>query len=282
MIEPGPGLLAIGAPGCLLIGAWAGVSGYSGWPLVVPLFFVVAGLPLFPSLAASMLIDWGSAAGASTVYWREPRFVPGRALGYALLALPLTLAGAWLAFRLLERFTDLLRSSAGWIAILLGTLLALRAWRRGELPEVVSQDSAPGSAFAVPPVDASRFRSGIAWAVVAASGFLMGAIGMSGGFNVAVVMLVALSQPARQSVATGLAFTLLALPVAILAYAFKGFVSTALLVTTLPLAGLAALGGLLSARFASRMPERGLGLTLGVCVASAGAVAAVQDWWIGP
>jgi uncharacterized membrane protein YfcA len=208
--------------------------------------------------------------------------IADRALRFALLALPLTLAGAWFAFRLLDRFTDLLRSSAGWIAILLGALLAVRAWRQGDLPEVVPDRAAPASAGAGPPVAVSRLRSAITWTVVAASGFLMGAIGMSGGFNVAVVMLVALDQPARRSVATGLAFTLLALPVAILAYAWKGYVSAALLVTALPLAGLAALGSLLSARFARRIPERGLGLTLGACVASAGAVASIQAWVIGP
>ena len=40
----------VGVPLGGLIGVWAGLSGYSGWPIVVPLLFVILRVPLWESL----------------------------------------------------------------------------------------------------------------------------------------------------------------------------------------------------------------------------------------
>lgn len=52
-----PWVVVIGVlPLALLVGLWAGVSGYSGWPIVVPLLFVAGELSIRESIAVALAI----------------------------------------------------------------------------------------------------------------------------------------------------------------------------------------------------------------------------------
>jgi len=270
-MEAWPGWLALAAvPLALLLGLWAGVSGYSAWPLLVPLLFVVAGLPIRECVAASMLIDAVNAVAASLTHARQGVLWPRAAFGLAPWVLGPGLLGAVAGVFLLDRASSPLRGVAGWAAVAIGAALVVRAARTGKNPP--SRDAAP-------PAAALRLRWGRAAA--AAIGFLMGAIGMGGGFSLALVGMLLWRLPTLVCVGTGLLVTATTLPILLAVH--LAFLGVLLPVGPMLLgaAALSALGAVAGARFAESVPDRALGLAVGGCVIAAGAVASAQGLWLG-
>jgi uncharacterized protein len=255
----------------LLVGAWTGVSGYSGWPLLVPTLSVTLGRPLQETLAASLCVDWFAASAASPSYVRRAGVDVRFAARLACLLIPFGLAGAALGFAILPRFASVLGSGAGPIAILIGSSLVARSWRlRGD----------PSGAGA--PLTAVAFGPFIRTAGVAATGFASGLIGMGGGFVLTLLLWLTGRAPPGTAVGTGLVATAFGLPVILaahLAHARPGWAASAAL---LPACLSAAVGAALSARGAGRLPTRYLGIAIGACVALAGLVAATRAVWLDP
>jgi uncharacterized membrane protein YfcA len=272
--------VAIWAPLGVLVGAWSGLSGYSGWPLVVPILLVVARVPVYEALAVSMGVDALNAIGAGTVYLARGDSDVGLGVRLAAGAAPAALAGAGIAFLVLEGVSDLLQGSAGWVAIALGSLLVMRALH---LPALAPAGGAPApgrAALAAAASPSPRARRAAHVGAVATA-FLIGLVGMGGGFQMALVAMFVLGFPGRRAVGTALLFSALTLPVALLAYlAFLGFAVEAWRGVA-PFALGSVAGAVLAAGFAGRLPERGLGVAMGACVVSAGMAATAQHWLLG-
>lgn len=255
----------------LLIGAWTGLSGYSGWPLLVPTLWVTLGRPLDETLAASLCVDWVAALAASPFYVRRGDADVRLSARLASLAVPFGLAGAALGFAILPRFAPVLGGGAGPVALLIGSSLALRSWRlRGE----------PAAADASLPLGA--FGGAVRTAGVAATGFASGLIGMGGGFLLTLLLWLTGRCAPGAAVGTGLVATAIGLPAILAAHLLHvrpGFAAGAAL---LPACLSAAAGAAFSARGAGRIPARYLGVAIGTCVALAGLVAATRAAWLRP
>ncbi len=271
----------LAAPAGLLIGGWAGLGGYSGWPVVVPMLLVVGGRPLHESFAASILVDWVNAVVAGGVYlWRGDvdRLTAGR---WALVSLPLVLVGAGLSFSLLYRFEGLMSAGVGPIAIALGLALLVRAAKLR--PEVELAVVAGGSATPVLEGDShASLAPGTARALLragmSANALGIGFLGMGGAFNAAILLILLRGDETRSGVGTGLVFTALVLPVALLCYLLMLPEGTGVWSVLLPFAGFSALGAWLAAWQGGRIPSHYLGFVVGGCVLLAGAVASFQHW----
>jgi uncharacterized membrane protein YfcA len=255
-----------------LIGFWAGVSGYSGWPIVVPLLFVVSGVPLHESLLVCVLVDLANATVAALVYGRRGEVELGRAVRLAAAALPVALLGVFLSFAWLSGFTSLLRGATGWVGILIGALLLVRAVRmpadsqeRGVAP--LAQTA--GVADRLRPL---RYFAAL-WV-----GLVMGLIGAGGGFSLAVVLMFLAGLPVRHAVGTAMTFTaLLLIPVA-LAYAVRLDLVLPFGWGLLPGIVASAFGCGLAARVAARVLERQLNFVIAISVILAGILATAQAW----
>jgi uncharacterized membrane protein YfcA len=272
------------APVGLLIGAWAGFSGYSGWPLVVPMLLVMGGRPLHESLAASMFVDWLSASSASLVYGLRGDADVATAGRWGFVSVPLVLAGAGLSFLLLPRFEGLLHGGVGPIAIALGAALWLRAARLRAAPQVAAATGVPvtlvvagedenGSPRLSPGVSRALLGGGMS---VTAGG--MGLIGMGGGFAAAMLLILLRGDETRRGVATGLLFTALVLPVALLVYLWMLPDGIGFWPVLLPFAACSAVGAGLSAWQSAAIPSRHLGFVVAGCVLAAGVAATLQRW----
>ena len=260
-------ILALVVPFCLLSGLGAGMSGYSAWPVVVPLLYVVAGVPLLETLVTSLLIDLANAVVAAPVYLRRGRADLRTAGLLALWAIPVALCGAGLAFAFAEQFSALFRGAAGYISIAIGVLVIVRAWR-----------VSPGDAE----LDGSRSRprsTPPAGLVVAAVliGLLCGVAGVGGGFNLAAALLLLAQHSVRQAVGTALVFAALTLPVVAGAYLIFLDFHLGIWRALLLCAAASALGADAGSRFASRTSERLLLFVVGACVIAAGVAAAVSS-----
>ncbi len=261
-------ILVLVVPLCVLIGMGAGMSGYSAWPLIVPLLYVVAGVPLFESLATSLLIDLANAAVAAPAYVRRGRADLRTAALLALWAIPAGLCGAGLAFAFAARFSELFRGSAGYLSVAIGAVVILRAARvsPGE-EELDGSRSRPGS---------SRPAAALVVAAVLI-GLLTGLAGVGGGFSAAAALLLLARHSARQAVGTAIVFAALTLPV--VAGAYLVFLDFQLPIwrALLLYAAASGLGALVGSRFASRTSERQLLFVVGACVIAAGVAASVSS-----
>ncbi len=263
------------APAGLLIGAWAGLSGYSGWPLVVPMLFVVLGRPLHESLAASMVVDCVNSASASVVYVLRGDADVATARRWVIGSVPLILLGVAVSFAWLPRFAGA-ASAAGPIAFVLGGALLVRAARSPEKPSPVAGVGARSVEPLQPGTRRTLLRGGLGLNAIG-----MGLVGMGGAFNVAMLMMLLRREDPLVGVGTGLLFTSLALPVALGAYLWMlqpHFIGPWR--ELIPFAACSAFGAGFAARQGSRIPARAVGFVVGGCVLSAGVVAMVQQWVI--
>jgi uncharacterized membrane protein YfcA len=258
--------------GCV-VGLWSGLSGYSVWPLVVP-FLLVAHVPLYETLALCLAVDAANAVGAGSVYLARGDGDARLGVRLALPAVPAALAGAGVSFLVLESLGHLLRDASGGVAVVLGLLLLVRAFR---LPRQGAGAPVPATWEAI----SSQRTRRLARLGAGAIAFLVGLIGMGGGFQMTLIGIFLLGFAARRALATALVFSAAIIPVALLAYLVFLRFSLPSLPALVPFAAGSALGAMLDARFAGRLPERGLGIAMGACVTSAGVAAIVQRWALG-
>lgn len=283
------GALFVALPLSVLIGLWAGISAYSGWPLVVPLLFVVADVPVYEAIAASILVDLVNAVAASSVYLRRGDIDASASRELAAWSLPAGLLGALLAFALLGNYTALFKSSAGYFGIALGSLLIARAAR---MPVAAAAVPAGGdAAFVTAALPAVIEPAAPSWLTPSSSktvtrvgavvtALLMGLIGMGGGFTIAMVLVVARGFSIRNGVGTGILYSALALPLILLAYLVFLRFEFSLAPILAPCLACSAAAAFAGARSAARIAERPLAFVVGGCVISAGIVATAQSWFL--
>ncbi len=274
--------LVLGAPAGLVLGGWAGLSGYSGWPLVVPVLYVVVGVPLYESLAASLCVDWVNAAVGSTVYLHRGDAEVQTAWPWILLSAPLAAAGAGASLLMLHRADALLEGGAGLVALVLGTVLVVKAFRMQEDPAeaVLAAGAGPLPVpVAAAPAAATASRLGFGLGA-SANGVAMGLLGIGGGFNLALLLVLLRGYPTRRAVGTGLLFCAAVIPVPLLVFLAHLEFRLEVLPALLPFCACAALGSALAAWQAGRLRARQLGLLVGACVLSAGASATLRPWML--
>jgi uncharacterized membrane protein YfcA len=255
----------------ILVGGWAGLSGYSGWPLLVPTMWVALGWPLRETLTASLCVDWAAAVAAAPIYLGREGVELRHSARLAVWLVPFGLAGAAVGFAILPRLTPLLELGAGPVAILLGGGLAARSWRLGD-------ESVPADA----PARGVPFAAAIRAVGVAATGFAAGLIGMGGGFVLTLLLWLTGRCPPGAAVGTGLVTTALALPAVLAAYGAHARFGGARAAALLSACACTAAASALSERGSARIPSRHLGIAIGACVALAGAIAATRATWLRP
>ncbi len=245
-------------PLALLIGLWAGVSGYSGWPIVVPLLFIAGVLPIRESVAASRVIGIANAAAAALIYTRHDQTDSPVAVDLGARALGPALVGAALAIAYQDRFSELLRGLAPWVVVVVGVGLLVRSWYMSGSDPQATPPAAPLGSGGI----------GLSRVLASVSGLAMG-----GAFNLALVLIFARGLSTVSSVATGLLISAGVLPLLLVAHLV--FLESWLPVgaVLLPVAACSALAAAVGARHAGRLPERRLAFTVGACVIVAGLAA---------
>ncbi|GAB4315172.1 MAG: hypothetical protein Kow0069_16890 [Promethearchaeota archaeon] len=291
MATPPELLLWLAVPVGLLVGVACGVVGYSAWPLVVPLTFVVGGHGLYESILTSVLVDLLNSALLAVTSARRGDVDVKEASRLGGLSVVGVLAGAAVAFVLLDRFTDLFRGGVGYVNLLLGAFFVHRGLRERKR-EAAATSPAPGD----PAADGGRGDSMLSrWrdsmspeqrrqatlAFCTVNAFLVGVIGFGGGFNVVLFLVVLLGIPPLRAVGTAMLYAVVVLSA--LAVAYLAFLRFTLPTWPLVLAfgAFSAVGLLLGTSFAKRLPEWGLYALIGVVVVVTGIAATFQALIVG-
>ena len=223
-----PLILILAIPIGVLIGLGAGIVGLTAWPIIVPLLFVIGGIPLHESLLSSLLVDLAIAVMLTLFYIRHPDSGVNTQLGsrLGLVAGIVAVVTVIIAFPLLEQYSDAFRGGSPFITLALGVVFLVQGFRMrnrsGELGGSNEENWTPS------PTDSRK--SNLSYMLCVLIGFLTGAIAIGGAMNFVLVLVFLLGYPTFRAVGTAMIATTIMLTMTVLSY----LVLLAFSISTLP------------------------------------------------
>ena len=226
----------------LVLGSIVGLLGGGGGILAVPLLVYVVGVEPDEAITLSLVIIAVAAATGLLTHARANNVDWRTGITFGLLGL----AGAWAGSLASVRVPD---------DVLLGTLVVLLLL-------------AAGSMLRPPPQRVARRRSPVVIVLLATLiGFLVGFVGVGGGFLTIPILVAALGMPVHRAIGTGLVVmavnSMLALTIRLLTDAGSPDLAMAA-----PLAIAAGVGAVAGALLSRRLPGRTLQIGFGLLAAA--------------
>jgi uncharacterized membrane protein YfcA len=274
-----PLILVLAIPIGILIGLGAGIVGLTAWPIIVPLLFVIGGVPLHESLLSSLLVDFAIALTLALFYIRHSDSGVNIQLGsrLGLVAGIVSMVTVIIAFPLLEQYSDAFRGGSPFITLALGVVFLVQGIRMRNRSEKLGS-SKEGSS--TPSLSDSRKRN-LSYVLCVLIGFLTGAIAIGGAMNFVLVLVFLLGYPTFRAVGTAMVATTIMLALTVLSYLILLTSS----ISTLPVVLLYICGGVLSSYLAvtraQHIPEMRLRILIGIVVIATAIFATVQVYLLG-
>ncbi len=274
-----PLILILAIPIGILIGLGAGIVGLTAWPIIVPLLFVIGGIPLHESLLSSLVVDLAIAFTLTSFYFRHPDSGVNTQLGFrlGLVAGIVAMVTVIIAFPLLEQYSDAFRGGSPIITLALGVVFLVQGIRMRNRSEIKSSSNEEDS---TPSLSDSRKRN-LSYILCVLIGFLTGAIAIGGAMNFVLVLVFLLGYPTFRAVGTAMVATTIMLALTVLSY----LILLAFSISTLPVVLLYICGGVLSSYLAvtraQYIPEMRLRILIGIVVIATAIFATVQVYLLG-
>jgi len=273
-----PLILILALPIGVLIGFGAGIVGLTAWPIIVPLLFVILGVPLHESLLSSLLVDLAIAITLTLFYVQNPDSGVDTQLGsrLGLVAGVTALVTVIIAFPLLEQYSNAFRGGSPFITLALGLVFLVQGIRMRNIGEEFSKEDDSKS-----PPHLSSQKHSLSYILCLIIGLLTGAIAIGGAMNFVLVLVFLLGYPTFRAVGTAMVATTVMLSMTTLAY----LTLLAFSISTLPVVSLYICGGVLSSYIAvsraQHIPERKLRILIGIVVIATAIFATVQVYLLG-
>jgi hypothetical protein len=244
------------------------LAGLGGGFLVAPILRIVFGLPPEVAAATSLVLVFANVASASVAFVRQGRVDLRLAIPMGLLAIPGSIAGAYLVKLAPAAWFDLMYAAmlSGFAVDLLCRSPQTATGAMARLPWGVPRtfhDRVSGVDFTYvesPPIAAG---AGIA------TGFLSSFFGIGGGILVVPLLLRVFAMPAHIVSATSHMIILFSAPFGVAAHAYQGDINWA---DALPLAA----GGLIGGQLGAAVSRRLSGIVLVRLLATVLVVAALS------
>ncbi len=275
-------LILLAIPIGILVGLGASIIGLTAWPLVVPLLFVIGGVPLHEALLSSMFIDLIVAIILMGFYTKQPEVDVDISHGLKMggVAGIVAVVLALIAFPLLTQFSQLFRGGASVVNFALGSLFLIQAFRtpkeQSSLGESPSESSSPSRAQQWREHLNEKQKSMITYGFCIVQGVLTGIIAIGGAMNIVILLIVLMGYSTLRAVGTAMVATTVMLAMTIGIYlVLLGFtVTTWYLVLIYGLiAGVSCIFGALQSQ---RISKRGLRFVIGIVVIIAAVFATLQ------
>jgi uncharacterized membrane protein YfcA len=272
-----PLIVILALPIGILIGLGAGIVGLTAWPIIVPLLFVIGGVPLHEALLSSLLVDLAIAITLTAFYLKRSDVEVDTHFGAKLgsVAGVTAMITVILAFPLLEQYSDAFRGGSPFITLALGTVFLIQGLRTKE-----SSTSSENKESKISSLSTHQ-KYILSYVFCVLIGFLTGAIAIGGAMNFVLLLVFLLGYPTFRAVGTAMVATTIMLSVTVLAY----LILLSFSITTLPTVLLYIVGGVLSSYIAvtraQRIPERKLRILIGVVVITTAIFATVQIFILG-
>ncbi|MFW9834988.1 MAG: TSUP family transporter [Candidatus Thorarchaeota archaeon] len=269
-----PVILILALPLGILIGLGAGIVGLTAWPIIVPLLFVIAEVPLHESLLSSLLVDLAIAITLTFFYSRQSESEMNFQLGtrFGLVAGVTAMITVVIAFPLLEQYSNAFRGGSPIITLALGAVFLVQGIRmKSPMTEgvTVSHEGRMSSLS----ISQKHLLSYIFCILV---GFLTGAIAIGGAMNFVIILVFLLGYRTFRAVGTAMVATTIMLSLTVFVY----LVLLSFSITTLLAVLLYTCGGVLSSYIAvikaQHIPERKLRIIIGLVVIGTALFASAQ------
>ncbi|RJP45539.1 MAG: sulfite exporter TauE/SafE family protein [Desulfobacteraceae bacterium] len=256
----------------LFTGIAASAIGFTAWPLVVPVLFVLFGVDIYLTIFISLLMDCGNALVMTVIAARNGRVLVRQGLTLAAFALPWIFAGILIGKTFIPQNEDYFRGSAGYLIMLLGFIFIARGFKK----------SVPEPEDILTP--RYRFRFVPLLAGVAVMAFQVGLVGIGGGMGYAVFLMLCISAPVLTATGTAMLMTLISTIVASVLIFFQipdtGF-NHEILRLGLPMMMAASMAGTaVGSKIAYSVSEAKLNFFIGAVVICAGLAAALHRFYI--
>jgi len=274
-----PVILFLALPIGFLIGLGAGIVGLTAWPIIVPLLFVIAEVPLHESLLSSLLVDLAIAITLTLFYIRRPESEVNIQLGtrLGLVAGVIAMITVVIAFPLLEQYSNAFRGGSPIVTLALGAVFLIQGIRMRYPAAERTNDGQEGKVSSLS-ISQKQLLSYILCILV---GFLTGAIAIGGAMNFVIILVFLLGYRTFRAVGTAMVATTIMLSMTILVYLILlSFTITTLLAVILYICG-GVLSSYIAVTRAAHIPERKLRIIIGVVVIATALFASAQVYIIG-
>ena len=272
-----PLIVILALPIGVLIGLGAGIVGLTAWPIIVPLLFVIGGVPLHEALLSSLLVDLAIAITLTVFYLRNSDVEIDTQFGsrLGLIAGVAAVTTVVIAFPLLEQYSDAFRGGSPIITLALGAVFLVQGLR---LKESDTDGEAKESKFSSL---SSHQKHILSYVFCVFVGVLTGAIAIGGAMNFVLLLVFLLGYPTYRAVGSAMVATTIMLAMTVVSY----LVLLSFSISTLPVVLLYICGGVLSSYIAvtraQHIPERKLRLLIGIVVIATAIFASVQIFVLG-
>jgi uncharacterized membrane protein YfcA len=274
-----PLILALAIPIGILIGLGAGIVGLTAWPIIVPVLFVIGGVPLHESLLSSLLVDLAIAITLALFYIRRPDSEVNTQLGIrlGLVAGVAAMITALIAFPLLEQYSSAFRGGSPFITLALGAVFLVQGIRM-KTSSTEKPGENQGSRTSSLSISQKNMLTYVFCILV---GFLTGAIAIGGAMNFVIILVFLIGYRTFRAVGTAMVATTIMLSLTVLVYLLLLSFSISTLLTVF----LYICGGVLSSYIAvtraQHIPERRLRILIGIVVIATALFASVQVFILG-
>ena len=270
----------------LFIGIAASAIGFTAWPLVVPVLFILCGLDLYLTLFSSLLVDCANALVMTIIAKKNNCLDVRQGVRLAVFAVVWIVAGFSLGRFFIPGNDHLFRGSAGVITLFIGILFIVKGIR--SKPETVVSTESP-----VAITSKNRLKNGavfqkkgirphFVYAGVGVMAFQIGFLGIGGGMGYAISLMLFLSYPVLTATGTAMLMTLCSTLVGaglmffqIPADALSGWQWFIPMMVILSMTGT-----LCGAKITYALPTRQIHFLIGGVVILAGALAMCQKYFV--
>lgn len=257
-------------PLSIFIGISASAIGFTAWPLVVPLLFVLCGFDLYLTLFSSLLVDCGNALVMTVIAARHRHLEIKQGVLLTVFALVWVAGGIFGGRAFIPNHGEMFRGTAGIVTIIIGTAFLIRGWR-----------NKPRPAGKVP---FSPNRRHLIYAGVALMAFQIGLVGIGGGMGYAIFLMLFLSYPLLKATGTAMLMTfgstLFAAGAMFFLIPSDAFVQSDALKLIPLMVGLSMIGTAAGAKIVYMVSERQINFLIGGIVVAAGVLASAQKYII--
>jgi len=264
----------------LFIGIAASAIGFTAWPLIVPVLFILCGFDLYLTLFSSLLVDCGNALVMTLIAAKHGQINIRRGLMLAVYALIWIFAGLLLGKIFIPTHADFFRGSAGIITIIIGLSFILKGIKNkttGVSNPSMEKENNPIVSDAKAERGAGRF---LIYGGVALMAFHIGFFGIGGGMGYAISLMLFLSYPVLKATGTAMLMTFCSTMVAACGIFFlipPGALADSQAQQLIPMmVVLSMLGTAVGARIAYSLSERQINFLIGSVVILAGLLASAQ------
>lgn len=264
----------------MFIGIAASAIGFTAWPLIVPVLFIVCGFDLYLTLFSSLLVDCGNALVMTMIAAKNGQIDIRRGLFLAFFALIWIVGGILLGKVFIPGNEDFFRGSAGIITVMIGISFIIKGIKNkttaGDNSGTFAANSSPDY---LSDTDGG-LRGYLIYAGVALMAFHIGFLGIGGGMGYAIFLMLFLSYPVLKATGTAMLMTFCSTLFAAGGIFFQipsnAFMDSNTQVLIPMMVGLSMLGTLVGAKIAYSLSERQINFLIGGVVIAAGMLATAQ------